>query len=213
MKTFEYRGYDSSGHSSRGLTEALDIKEAREKLASRGIFAERVKSAGEQGSSTFQPWRDELNVESRTMLYREVGALLRAGLPLANALEVLIAAPELGTNRTHLAGIRDRIREGTSLAEAVAQSTGTFSPFEQAVIEVGERSGTLETALDRLAKFLEEQQRVKERIQTALIYPAIVVTLAIVVSVVMLGVMIPRWSEKLAELNIKLPLLLSLIHI
>ena len=141
------------------------------------------------------------------MLYREVGALLRAGLPLANALEVLIAAPELGSNRAHLAGIRDRIREGSPLAEAMAQSAGAFSPFEQAVIEVGERSGTLETVLDRLAKFLEEQQRVKERIQTALIYPAIVVTLAIVISVVMLGVMIPRWSEKLGELNIKLPLL------
>jgi general secretion pathway protein F len=207
MKTFEYKGYDSSGHSCRGLAEALDIKEARERLAARGIFAERVKSAGEQAPSALRPWRDELNVESRTMLYREVGALLRAGLPLANALEVLIAAPELGTQRTHLAGIRDRIREGTSLAEAVAQSTGSFSPFERAVIEVGERSGTLETALERLAKFLEEQQRVKERIQTALIYPAIVVTLAIVISVVMLGVMIPRWSAKLAELNIQLPLL------
>ena len=205
MKTFEYRGYDSAGHVCRGLTEALDLKEAREKLATRGIFAERVKSAGEQASSTFRPWRNELNVESRTMLYREVGALLRAGLPLANALEVLIAAPELGSDRAHLAGIRDRIREGYPLAGAIAQSAGAFTPFEQAVIEVGERSGALDSVLDRLAKFLEEQQRVKERIQTALIYPAIVVTLALVICVVMLGVMIPRWSEKLGELNVKLP--------
>jgi general secretion pathway protein F len=207
MKTFEYKGYDSSGRACRGLAEALDLKEAREKLAARGIFPERVQPVGEPISPSFRPWRNGLNIESRTMLYREVGALLRAGLPLANALEVLIAAPEIGSDRTHLAGIRDRIREGSSLGEAFAHSTGAFSPYEQAVIEVGERSGTLEIVLDRLAKILEEQQRVKERIQTALIYPAIVVTLAIVISVVMLGVMIPRWSEKLGELNVKLPLL------
>ena len=66
----------------------------------------------------------------------------------------LIAAPELGSDRTHLAGIRDRVREGSPLAEAIAQSAGAFSPYEQAVIEVGERSGTLEIVLDRLAKIL-----------------------------------------------------------
>ena len=204
MKTFEYRGYDSSGRSCRGLTEALDVKEAREKLVARGVLVDRIKAVGGQGSSA-KPWRNELDLETRTMLYREVGALLKAGLPLSNALEVLIAAPELGRNRTYLAAIRDRIREGHPFAEAVSQSAGAFSAFEVAVIEVGERSGTLEVALERTARFLEEQQRVKERIQTAVIYPAIVVTLAIVISVIMLGVMIPRWSEKLAELNISLP--------
>lgn len=207
MKTFEYKGYDSAGRSCRGLIEALDVKEAREKLAARSIFAERVASVGGKASPAFRPWREQLDLDARTMLYRELGALLRAGLPLANALEVLIAAPELGANRTHLAGIRDRIREGTSLADAVAHSTSAFSPFERAVIEVGERSGSLEVALDRLARFLEEQQKIKDRIQTALIYPAIVVTLALVIAVVMMGVMIPRWSEQLAQFNVKLPAL------
>ncbi len=207
MKTFEYKGYDSAGRSCRGLVEALDVKEAREKLAARSVFAERVVAAGGKGSPAFRPWRKQLDLDARTMLYRELGALLRAGLPLANALEVLIAAPELGASRVHLAGIRDRIREGASLADAAAHSAAAFSPFERAVIEVGERSGSLEVALDRLARFLEEQQKIKDRIQTALIYPAIVVTLALVIAVVMMGVMIPRWSEQLAQFNVKLPAL------
>lgn len=207
MKTFDYRGFDASGRSSRGLVEALDLKEAREKLAARGILPEKVHPAGRTAPGFSRHWKTGFDLAARAALYRELGALLRAGLPLANALEVLIAAPELGNQRTDLAGVHDRIREGSSFAGALAAASEKITPFERAVVEVGERAGSLETVLDRLAGFLEQEERVQERVQTALIYPLIVVAVAVVVAVLMLGVMIPRVGQILRETSVPLPLL------
>ncbi len=202
MTTFEYKGIDNTGRGCRGLIEALDLKDAREKLAARGILVEKIQSAGQ---SETQKKRGGFNLGARAMIYRELGALLHAGLPLAHALEVLIESPELGENRGQVAGLRDRIREGAGLANALGRSSAKVTPFEQAIIEVGERAGTLEVVLDRVALFLEEQQRVRERIQTALIYPAIIFTMGIVIAVIMLGVMIPRISKMLVETGVPLP--------
>ncbi|HEY8241119.1 MAG TPA: hypothetical protein VIH35_06720, partial [Kiritimatiellia bacterium] len=106
MKTFEYRGYDLAGHLAKGLIEGLDLKDAREKLSARGVLAERVAPAGgaRKGRAVF-------DLERRAVMYRELATLIRAGLPLANSLDVLIQAPEREDEAIRLAGVRDQIRE------------------------------------------------------------------------------------------------------
>lgn len=207
MKTFEYKGFDSSGKPAKGLVEALDLKEAREKLAARGLFPERIEPAAGARAHAPRHRGASFDLGARAALYRELAALLRAGLPLGNALEVLIGAPELGGQRTDLAGIHDRIREGAPFAAALSAASAKVTPFERAVVEVGERAGSLEAVLERLAGFLEQEERVQERVQTALIYPAIVLAVATVVAVLMLGVMIPRVGQILKETSVPLPLL------
>lgn len=208
MKTFEYRGFDTGGRVARGLIEALDLKEARERLAARGVLAERLAAAGRPAAGR---GRSVFGLEARAMLYRELGALLRAGLPLAHALEILIQAPELSEHRSPLAGIRDRIGEGSALADALSKASPKVSAFERAAIETGERAATLDEVLERLAGFLEEQHRLRDRVQTALIYPAIVFCMAIVVAVLMLGVMIPRLGGLLEETGVPLPALTRVV--
>ncbi|MBN1268778.1 MAG: type II secretion system F family protein [Kiritimatiellae bacterium] len=207
MKTYDYKGFSQSGQAVKGLVEALDLKDARERLAGRGVLAEWVYPAGSRGGRWLGRRRAVFSLDTRSMLYREVGALLKAGLPLANALEVLIAAPETGAGRNQLAGVRDRIREGSSLAAALEKASAGVTPFELAAVEVGERSGDLGGALDRLASFMEEQQRLQERVQTALVYPVIVLCLALLIAFVMLGVMLPRFADLMAETRIELPVL------
>jgi general secretion pathway protein F len=207
MTTFEYKGFDHSGRISRGMIEALDIKEAREKLSAMGILPEKVAPAGNSRSARRGMLNRHFGMEVRAMLYRELGSLIRAGLPLTQALDVLIQAPELGEHRASLAGIRDRVREGSTFAAALASASKKVSPFEQAVVEVGERAGTLEEILERLATFMEEQVRVAERVQTAMIYPMIVLVLAVVIVVVLLGVMVPAMGRMLSESHIPLPFL------
>lgn len=207
MPTFDYKGFDEAGRASRGLVEALDLKEARERLAGQGILAERLWVAGgDPGRVAFRR-RNVFATEARAMMYRELGALLRAGLPLAQSLEILIGSPELGENRSVLAGVRDRIREGDSLATALKTVSHRITPFEDAVIEVGERAGNLEVVLDRLASFLEEQKAMHERVTTALLYPAIVFILALMIGMAVLGIMVPRIGSLLAESDIALPVL------
>lgn len=200
MKTYAYKGYDSTGSVRRGLVDAMDIKEAREKLAVRGILAEFLNPAGEQGpAGLFPRGAPPFGAETRVAFYRELSVLLASGMPLVGALEVLLAAPELGASAGLLAGVRDKIREGASLASALGEASPRVRSFEKAILEVGERSGSLDLMLDRLAGFLEEQQRVNERVVSALIYPAIIVVFAILVATVMLGFVVPSAARVLSE--------------
>jgi len=198
MKTYDYRGFAHNGRACRGLVEALSIKDAREKLACDGILAERVSQTGRKA-------RFPLNV--RAMIYRELGALLSAGLPLVRALDILIQSAEMHDARTLLAGVRDRVREGVSLVDALAEASSSVTAFERAIIEAAEESAKVEVSLEKLAAFLEEQEQLRNRIQGALVYPSIVVTVGICVAVLMLGLLVPRARDMLEGSGIPLPAL------
>lgn len=208
MQTFEYRGFDGTGQARKGLVEALDIKRAREKLAGEGLFAENIAPAGESKRVSFLFRSSAFTVDARTMFYRELVALLRAGLPLVTALDVLVQSPDMGATRPILAALRDNIKEGASLAAALARAGRTVSSYEKAVIAAGEKSASLGTVLERLADFMDEQARLRDRFVTALIYPAIIFVVAIAIAVGLLGFGIPRIGNLLMEeSHITLPLL------
>ncbi|MEI6971433.1 MAG: type II secretion system F family protein [bacterium] len=205
MNTFDYRGLDLKGKARRGLIEALDLKDAREKLSRSGILVERIAPAGDHKARRrlFRP--NGLSLDNRAVIYRELGALLRAGLPVVKALDILIDSPELEEASGILARVRDSIREGQSLAEAMEKASETVSVLEKALIAVGERSGTLGDALDSLASFVEEQQSVKDRVRTALLYPAVVVVVALVVATGVFVFVLPQTETVLSEMHITMP--------
>ncbi len=196
MKTYEYKGYDSAGHACKGLVEAESVKNAREKLALSGILAERLSQTGRHV---------RFPVSTRAMVYREISTLLGAGLTLVRALDVLIESAEMGTSNVLLAGVRDKVKEGESLANALSEASHSMTSYERAIIESAEKSATVELMLERLACFLEEQQEINDKIQAALIYPSIVVTMGICVAVLMLGFLLPRTNKILDGSEMILP--------
>ena len=117
MKTFEYKGYTVSGTAQRGLVEAMHPKAAREQLARDGVLVERLAPSGARAK--------RMTTETRGIFYRELAALLAAGSPLVSALETLIATPEMQGIEGILGTMRDQIREGATLAAALATSAGT----------------------------------------------------------------------------------------
>ena len=198
MRTFEYKGLDRGGHACRGMVEALTVKAAREKLAATGILAERLHPSGR---------RIRFPVQHRSMVYRELSALLGAGLPLIRAFDNLIDSPELEATHSLLAGIKDRLRDGMTLAAALGASSASISAFETAIIEAAERSASVEVMLERLADFLDEQEQTREKVQSALFYPLIVLTVGICVAILMLGLLLPRARTIMAVGNLPLPAL------
>lgn len=207
MITFEYKGYDAAGQARKGLIEAPDLKHAREKLVEAGVLAEWIMPAG-SGPSRYFLRRQRFSVEHRVEFYQELAALLRAGLPLVPALDILIQSPDMGAWRPLLANVRDRIREGSSLAEALAGASCGISAHEKAVIAAGERAAVMEQVLERLAEFMEEQQRLRETILTALIYPAILFVVAIGMAVGLLGFAVPRLGRLMMDqTHVAIPLL------
>lgn len=205
MNTFDYRGLDLKGRTRKGLVEALDLKDAREKLSRSGVLVEKITPAGDHKSKIHLFRAHGLTLDHRAVIYRELGALLRAGLPVVKALDILIDSPELGEACGILARVRDSIREGQSLAEAMVRASETVSVLEKALIAVGERSGTLGDALDSLAAFVEEQQSVKDRVRTALLYPAVVLVIALVVATGVFTFVLPQTEKVLSEMHISMP--------
>jgi general secretion pathway protein F len=198
MKTYEYKGFDTKGHASRGLVEGLSIKDARAKLAGKGILAERVVVTGRS---------HRFPAETRAAVYRELSSLLGAGLPLVRALDMLIESRDVQGIHVMLAGVRDRVKEGSSLAVAFSEASESIGSFERSIIEAAEKSATVEVMLEKLAGFLEQQEQLKSRVQSALIYPSIVVAVAICVAILMLGVLLPRTREMIEESSGSLPAL------
>jgi general secretion pathway protein F len=106
-----------------------------------------------------------------------------------------------------LGQVRDRVREGAPLSAALAASRADISKFEEATINVAERTASLDIVLVQLADFIEEHRKMKERIQHAMIYPALVLGLGICVSIVMLGFLVPRTQQIMSGVNASLPML------
>ena len=196
MQTFHYRGYDRAGHACKGLVEAINAKDARKRLAAAGTLAEDISMASQ---------RTRFCVADRLVFYRELGSLLAAGLPLVKALDTLIQTPETEQSRALLAGVRDAVREGASLSDALSSAADSVGAFEQSVLKAAERSGDLEGMLERLSTFLEERERLQQRIVSALIYPGIVFAVGVCVAVIMLGFLVPRAQDILMKADVPLP--------
>ncbi|MGD9613408.1 MAG: type II secretion system F family protein [Kiritimatiellia bacterium] len=206
MTTFEYKGYDAAGRPRSGLIEAADPKDARKRLAARGLLPETLRAAGGSAARRAAP-KSAFVADVRTMFYRELAALLGSGVALVPALDVILQAPELDQARSLLAAVRDAVREGRPLNAALAAASPQVTPFEQSVMEVGERTGGMGEALERLAGFLEEQEKLREKLVTALLYPAVVIGLAVVIGGLVLAFMLPLVARMFAEAHLELPLL------
>lgn len=205
MPTFEYKGYDQEGRVARGLIGALDLKDARERLAHQGILAESVQAAGRTRSWVWRRKDVLFTLDTRAAFYRELASILQAGIPLSGALSLLMEAPEMGSNRSLIAGIRDRISEGDPLADAVASASPRVTDFERALIETGERSGKLDEVIDRVAGFLEEERTLRDRLGSALIYPCVILLLSVAVGLAMWWFMLPAFRELLLESGLEMP--------
>ncbi len=207
MRTFSYKGFDSTGVTRRGLIEAQDVKEARERLSARGIMPQQVVPSDAVQTATFSFGQgSSFKIHNRVAFYRELGVMLGAGLPLVSAMEILMESPELGISVRLLAGVRDQIREGASLAAALGAGAPGIKAYERAILEVGEKSGNLEGMLERLAAFLEEQEFLREKVLSALIYPGIILVFAVVVAVVLLGFVVPAAASVITDQsNVPLP--------
>jgi general secretion pathway protein F len=198
MPTYEYRGFDRGGRQCRGLVEAMSPKEAREQLAVEGVLAERLSFSGRHV---------RFSGAQRTIVYHQLAALLRAGIPLLRALDLMVQSPELGDARGLLAGVRDRVRDGSALSDAMTAVCRSVTPYEEAVIRAAEQSAAMQEMLERLGQFLEQQERLRHRVRSALIYPCIVVAAGLIVVILQLGVLLPRTRELLSAGGGQLPLL------
>ncbi|NCD32946.1 MAG: type II secretion system F family protein [Spartobacteria bacterium] len=202
MSTYAYTGYDSGGKHCKGMVEAVSEKDARDVLFSTGVYVDRLQPVAGTGHGMS---RSSLKTTLLADYYRELAVLLQAGLTLNAAFDVLLATPEWTAQFGLFAGIRDAMRDGASFCKAMEQMMPAMGTMDLALIRVGEQSGALADVLEKLAVYHEVQREVHERIRTAMIYPSVVMVMAVVIALLVLGVMLPRFTALLEEVRIDLP--------
>jgi general secretion pathway protein F len=208
MPVFEYKGVAGGGRNVSGVLDGESLKAVRAKLKRDGITVLEVREGGAVRAARSR----EISFRRRgarpadlANATRQLATLLSSGLPLLDALNVLVDQEENPALKQSLAAVRDSVRGGSSFADALKANAKVFSQLYGNMIAAGEASGTLEITLDRLADFLEEQVRLRGRLVAAMMYPALMTVIGVVVLFFLFSFVLPRVVGMFEDMQQQLP--------
>ncbi len=212
MPVFSYRAVNAAGDVAAGELDAPNEAEIVDRLRDQGLMPMQVVAAvGNRGAaaqrrprlSWFAPRR--VTRDNVLAITRELSTLLRAGLTLDRALEVLIGLASAPPVAALLQAVRDNVRGGKSLSQALDMRRDVFSRFYVNVVRAGEAGGALGTVLSRLAETMERNKELRESVKSALIYPTILVCVAVASVMVLLVWVVPQFQQTFAQAGRALP--------
>lgn len=209
MAVYEYRGLTGAGADTTGVVDAENLRAARTKLRKQGVFPVQVVEAAGQAAAAASGGRRpsrRLGLPDVAILTRQLATLLAAGLPLMEAMAVLIEQSEKPTMRTVVTEVREAVREGRALADALRQSPRLFSPMYIQMVRAGEASGTLDAVLARLADVLESQVRLRNRVLATMTYPLFMLVIGSLILFAILIFIVPQVVRVFEEMHQVLPL-------
>ncbi len=202
MVLFKYRYIDSAGKKKRGIIDATNTREAKEKLRTLGI----VIIALEESSQKNKPFCKQRNIALKGELLitftTQLAQLLTAGVPLHDSLLSLEEQYRMETFHPIILSLGDRIKEGISLANAMNRFPNSFNDLYCAMVSAGESVGQLDKTLEKLAALLRKQNKVKKQLITALIYPALLSAFSICIVLLLLIFVIPSLEELFEDRNV-----------
>ena len=216
MAAFHYNALDAAGKPSNGMIEADSARLARAQLRETGLFVVELDAlsdtSAQKGARNFKlPFRKRIPLSEVSLMLRQLATLLEAGLPLEQALAVLIEQGDNPAMRQVIAAMRSEVLAGNTLARAMEKHEDTFPEIHRALIRAGEESGELATVMDKLASYSEAQQALRQKIGLAMVYPAIVITVAVLVVGGLLIFVVPPVVEVFQQTKQALPILTRLL--
>lgn len=214
MPIFEYTGTDRVGNPVRSTVEADTAKNARLKVKKSGVVLLSLSEkdvAKKKGGGGLSLSGRSVNLQVLALTTRQFASLIRANIPLVEALTALIDQTEDLHLKGVLADVRQAVNEGTSLKNALAAHPKVFPPIFINMVESGEASGTLPLVLLRLAEFMEAQVRLRAKILSAMTYPLLMIGIGGMVVLLLFTFVIPKVANIFQSINKKLPWYTELI--
>jgi general secretion pathway protein F len=209
MALFSYKAINSLGETEEGVRDAVDEQGLIAALQSEGYIPIRVAPATARSFLGFGlgAKQSRLSQKEIGLLTGELATLLESGLPLDRSLSVLMDLTADNERLSKLIGrVLERVKGGSSLADALEKQAGVFSKFYINMIRAGEAGGSLGDVLTRLSDYLERSRELKDTISTALIYPVILLVMSLVSLFVMLTFVVPQFTEMFESAGKALPL-------
>ena len=205
-QTFVFRAVDAGGVKVTGQVESDTRDGVAELLRGRGLLALEVKLKTKSAELSLDRFT-RVKLDELALMTRQLATMISSGLALMRALSVLEAQTENPKLKATVVAVRQDIETGGSLSEALSRHPKVFSDLFVAMIHAGETGGFLEESLVRVAEQLESAGRLRRQVRGAMVYPAVVMTVAIVVVVAMLAFIIPVFAGVFKSFGGKMPTL------
>ncbi|HSG88847.1 MAG TPA: type II secretion system inner membrane protein GspF [Pseudomonadales bacterium] len=209
MAAFEFIALDADGRRQRGVLEADSVRQIRQQLRDRGWAPLSVDPAAER-KGTAAPgvgWRRGLSALDLAMITRHLATLIGSGLPIEEALNAAAEQADRARLKSMLLAVRARVLEGHSLAAALGSFPEAFDDLYRSTVAAGEHSGHLEEVLENLSDFTERRQESGQNVQMALLYPAVLVAISLLIVGGLLAYVVPEIVTVYDDTGQDLPLL------
>jgi general secretion pathway protein F len=210
MAVYQWHGIDARGKDVKGIRDADNARLLRAMLRKEGVLATAIEEEGLARTRTrreidFAQYFQRVSVQDVALITRQLATLLRSGVPLVESLSALIEQVEHQKLRAALTQTRDKVNEGTSLAEALRAHPKIFEDLFVNMVAAGESSGTLDAVLERLADHLDAASRLRDKVVSALAYPAFMVVFGIAIIALLMVVVVPKVTSIFEGFNATLP--------
>lgn len=221
MPSFSYKALQADGKVAEGVLDAASRPEALKQMAAMGLrpvnlkektaTAKKTAAAASPDAGAFHFASKKVSTKELENFTRLLSSLLAAGIPLSRALVILCNESTAPAAKAKWKEVHNLVVDGMSLANAMAKSPDTFPRVYVAMVEAGEAGGFLDVVLAQIAEFQAREKDLKAKVMTAMLYPCILMVLALVVLVVLLVFFIPKFQRVFASLHGSLPLITQLI--
>ncbi|MGH7544931.1 MAG: type II secretion system F family protein, partial [Gemmatimonadota bacterium] len=202
MSGWKYRARTHDGDIRMGVVQAITEHEAMQTLVRDKLIPEWVKPAPTDEHFRL---RRRANSKALSIFARQFATLIDAGVPLVFSLEILEELTDDKSLKTALGRARADVQKGLTLADAMRRHPRVFSEIFVNMVDAGEQAGVLDTILLRLAAHLEKSQATVSRVQTALVYPVIIVIVSLLAVAVLLTFVVPTFQQMFAAASLSLP--------
>jgi type IV pilus assembly protein PilC len=215
MPTYKFEGMDTSGTEVKDSIDAANEEEAQQKVKAMGYFVTKLTAVQGKGGGTK---KKKKNAKSRktfaiggvsqkmlTIFTRQLSTLQDAGLPVLRSLRILEKQMKPSVLKNSLIDVVEDVESGMTLSEAMGRHPKAFDRLYVNMVRAGEAGGALEIILKRLAEFKEKSQSLKKKIIGAMVYPAVVITVAVGILIFIMVAIIPKFKSIFNDFNLQLP--------
>jgi len=206
MALYSYEAFSKDGKKVSGVIDAPSLVSVKEQLTKQGLFPIKIEPATEEKRYGFfrRLFTRGVTIKSKILFTKQLTILLKSGVPLLQAIELLIDQFE-GRMRGILVNVKDDLKEGIAFADALKKYPRVFEILYVQLVRAGEASGQLEIILKHLTEYLERREALAKKIKGALQYPMIQLIVAAIVVTILLTFVVPQMAQNFAAQDRELP--------
>ncbi|MGO9614535.1 MAG: type II secretion system F family protein [Dissulfurispiraceae bacterium] len=203
---FKWVGNSLKGGVQNGEMTASSKDEVISLLRRQGIVPTAVNEKKQATSKFFGPSKKKITEKDLVIFTRQFATLFKAGIPIVQGLDILAKQLENRTFRKVVAQLRSDIETGSTLADAMKRHPGVYNDLYVNMVAAGESGGVLDDVLTRLAAYIEKAMKLKKKVKGAMIYPGIVISVAVLVVAIIMIFVIPVFAKVFSDVGVALPL-------